>query len=168
MVAAATNETDSGLREATIDLPSDRETVITRVFDAPASLVWEAMTTPEHIKRWYGLRSLETTVTEYDPRPGGRWRFVQRAPNGEEYAFSGVVREVDPPNRVVNTEEFEAMPGTEYLVTTTFVEKDGKTTMTSHLLYQSREHRDGHLQSGMEGGMNETYQRLDELLANLS
>ncbi len=91
MVAAARNETDSAPREATIDLPSDGETVITRVFDAPASLVWKAMTTPEHIKRWYGLRSLETTIAEYDPRPGGKWRFVQRAPDGEEYAFSGVI-----------------------------------------------------------------------------
>jgi len=168
MPAAARSETDSMSREATIDLPSDRETVITRVFDAPADLVWEAMTTPEHIMRWYGLRSLETTVAEYDPRPGGSWRFVQRTPDGEEFAFSGIVKEIDRPRRIVHTEEFEAMPGTGYVVTSTFEEHDGQTTFTAHLRYQSREHRDGHLQSGMEPGMNETYQRLDEFLATLA
>lgn len=168
MVAAANTETDSARREATIDLPSDRETVITRVFDAPRKLVWDAMTKPEHVKHWYGLRTNTLSVCEIDLRPGGAWRYVQTSPHGEETAFSGVYREVVAPERLVSTELFEAMPSTDYLVTVTFDEQDGRTTMTSRLLYQSKEHRDGHLQSGMEWGMNETYQRLDELLATLA
>lgn len=167
-MVAATSETGNARRQATISLPSERETVITRVFDAPRDLVFEAMTNPEHVKRWYGLRRNILTVCEIDLRPGGAWRFVQTSPDGQETAFSGIYREVDPPNRLVSTEEYEAMPGTGYLVTVTFEEQNGTTTVTSHLLYKSQEHRDGHLQSGMEWGLNETYQRLDELLATLA
>jgi uncharacterized protein YndB with AHSA1/START domain len=164
---SAARETDSTTRQAIISLPSERETVITRVFDAPAQLVFEAMTNCQHLKRWYGLRANTMTVCEIDLRPGGAWRWVQTAPDGQEVAFSGVYREIDAPHRMVSTEEYEAMPGTGYVVTVTLDEQDGETTLTSHLLYQSQEHRDGHLQSGMEWGMNETYQRLDELLATL-
>ncbi len=102
-------------------------------------------------------------VCEIDLRPGGAWRYVLRDPdNGNEYGFSGVYREIVPPERLVYTEGFEAMPGHDYLVTTTFAEQDGKTTLTSTLLYKSVEDRDGHLQSGMEGGMRETLDRLAE------
>ncbi len=168
MVTAQRN-IESPRREATISLPSDRETVITRVFDAPAAVVWEAITKPEHVRRWYGLRSMEMPVCEIDLRPGGKWRYAQTAPGGgDEFAFSGEYREIDAPNRLVSTEEYEAMPGTGYLVTVTLTEEDGQTTLTSHLQYRQQEHRDGHLQSGMEGGMNESYQRLDELLATMN
>lgn len=153
-------------REATITLPSDRETVITREFDAPAGLVFDAFTKPDLVHQWYGLRTGTMTVCEIDLRPGGHWRYVQAFPDQAfEVGFSGVYQEVDRPNRLVHTEEFEAMPGTGYVVTTTFAENDGRTTVTSHMLYQLPEHRDGHLQSGMEWGVNETYVRLDEYLA---
>jgi len=153
---------------ATLTMPSERELVITRVFDAPPKLVWEAMTNPEHVRKWYGLRSLTMSVCEIDLRPGGAWRYAQRAPDGQEFAFSGEYREIVPPERIVMTEGWEAMPGHEYLVTVTFEEQDGKTKMTSHLVYQNGADRDGHLQSGMESGMQETFDRLDEHLATMS
>jgi len=152
----------------TLTTPSDRETVITRIFDAPRELVFEAMTRPEHVKRWWGIRSTTLVVCDIDLRPGGRWRYVLRDESGQEFGFSGEYREIDPPARIVSTEEFEPMPGTEYVVTMTLEEVDGKTKMTSHLLYQSAQHRDGHLASGMESGMRETFDRLAELLEELS
>jgi uncharacterized protein YndB with AHSA1/START domain len=152
----------------TVTLPSDRELVITRTFEAPRRLVFEALTRPEHVRRWYGPRRLSLTVCEIDLRPGGAWRYVMRDPDsGAEFGFSGVYREVTPPERLVSTECYEAMPGHDYLVTVTLDEHDGKTTLRSHLLYQSVEDRDGHLQSGMEAGVRETYDRLAELLAEL-
>jgi uncharacterized protein YndB with AHSA1/START domain len=148
----------------TLTFPSDRETVITRAFNAPRRLVFDAWTMPEHVRHWYGPRHLTLTVCEIDLRPGGAWRYVVQAPDGSEYGFSGEYREIAPPERPVYTEGFEAMPGADYLVTTTFDEQDGKTTLTSRLLYKSQEHRDGHLNSGMEPGMRETLERLDEHL----
>jgi len=153
---------------ATLTMPSERELVITRFFDAPPELVWEAMTKPEHVKQWWGPRSMTMSVCEIDLRPGGAWRYAQIGPDGQEYAFSGEYREIVPPERLVSTEGFEAMPGHDYLVTVTFEEHGGKTKMTSHLLYQNGADRDGHLQSGMEPGMQETFDRLDEHLATLS
>lgn len=153
---------------ATVTLPSDREIVIEREFDAPRHLVWEALTKPEHVRRWYGLRAMSMTVCEIDLRPGGRWRYAQATPDGREFAFSGEYREVEPPERLVSTEGWEAMPGHEYVATLTLEEVDGRTKLRNRLLYQSREDRDGHLQSGMEGGMNESFDRLAELLSTLS
>jgi uncharacterized protein YndB with AHSA1/START domain len=154
---------------ATLTMPSDRELVITRVFDAPRRLVFEAMTEPEHVKRWYGPRRFTMTVCEIDLRPGGRWRYVLRDPeSGSEHGFSGVYREIVPPERIVSTEGYEALPGHDYLATVTLTEQDGKTTLRSHLLYESVEDRDGHLQSGMEPGMNETFDRLNELLQTMA
>jgi uncharacterized protein YndB with AHSA1/START domain len=153
---------------ATLTMPSDRELVITRVFDAPRRLVFEAMTKPEHVKHWYGPRSLTMTLCEIDLRPGGRWRYVLRDPDGNEHAFSGVYREIVPPERIVSTEGYEALPGHDYLATVTLAEQGGKTTVRSHLLYKSVEDRNGHLQSGMEPGMNETFDRLNELLQTLA
>jgi uncharacterized protein YndB with AHSA1/START domain len=152
---------------ATITLPSDRELVITREFNAPRRLLWEALTKPEHVKRWYGLRAFTMTICEMDVRPGGAWRWGQSIPNGGDVIFSGVYREIVPPEKVVTTEGWEAMPGHEYVSTLTLEEHDGKTTLTNHLLYQTAADRDGHLQSGMEGSMNETYDRLEELLPTL-
>jgi uncharacterized protein YndB with AHSA1/START domain len=153
---------------ATLTMPSDRELVITRVFDASRRLVFEAFTKPEHVKHWYGPRSLTMTLCEIDLRPGGRWRYVLRDPDGNEHAFSGVYREIVPPERIVSTEVYEAMPGHDRLVTVTLAEQSGKTTLRSHVLYKSLEDRDGHLQSGMEPGMNETFDRLNELLQTLA
>jgi uncharacterized protein YndB with AHSA1/START domain len=162
-----TSETTNGKREASISTPSDTEIVITRVFDAPAAILFDTWTKPEHVRNWYGLRSMKTTVVDIDLRVGGAWRWVQEADDGTEVAFSGVYNEIDPPGRLVYTEGFEAMPGPPLVVTLTFDEHDGKTTLTSHSPCPSVEVRDAILQSGMEYGVNETYERLDELLATL-
>ena len=151
--------------KAKINTPSDRELVITREFNAPAALVYEALTKPEHVREWYGLRAMKMTVCDIDLRVGGRWRYVVQGPDGTEHGFSGEYKEIVPGKRIVSTEGYEGMPGTDYLATVTLVERDGKTVLTSHLLYQQKEHRDGHVASGMEVGMNETYDRLDEFLA---
>jgi uncharacterized protein YndB with AHSA1/START domain len=153
---------------AKLSLPSDTEIIITRDFNAPRALVFEAMSKPEHVKRWYGLRYMPMPVCEIDLRVGGTWRFVLRDPeSGIDHAFSGEYREIAPPDRIVFTERYEAIPGSDHVVTSTLTERDGKTTLTAHILYASKEHRDGHLASGMEHGMQETYDRLDELLATL-
>lgn len=153
----------------TLTTPSDRELVITAVVDAPRDLVFDACTRPEHVKRWWGPRRLTMTTCEIDLRPGGAWRYVVRDPTtGREDGFSGVYREIDRPKRVVYSEGWEGLPGHDYLVTATFDEEDGKTTLTSRLLYQSREDRDGHIQSGMESGMRESYDRLGDHLETMA
>lgn len=150
---------------AVVALPSDREILVTRRFDAPRALVFRAHTDPALIPLWWGQRASTTVVDQMDVRPGGAWRFVQRAPDGSEYGFRGEFREIAPPERLVQTFEFEGMPGHVILQTMTFAEQDGKTTLTTHERYASQEDRDGMLAAGMEGGMNETYARLDELVA---
>jgi len=151
----------------TFAMPSDREIVITRVFEAPRRLVFEALTKPEHIMRWWGLRSLTMVVCEMDFRLGGAWRFVLRGPDGADYGFRGVYREIAPPERIVSTFEFEGMPGHVSVETMTLVEQDGKTKLTSTCLYESVEDRDGHFNSGMEAGTKESYDRLAELLGTM-
>lgn len=153
----------------TLTTPSDTELVITSVFEAPRRLVFEAMTKPEHVRRWYGPRRFTVTLCEIDLRPGGRWRYVLRdSETGREDAFSGEYREIVPAERLVYTEAWEVMPDHGYLCTATFTEDDGKTTVTNRLTYKSVEDRDGHLQSGMEPGMRETLDRLGELLGTLA
>ena len=153
----------------TLTMPSDRELVITAVLEAPRRLVFEATTKPEHVKRWWGLRRSTMMVCEIDLRPGGAWRYVVRdTETGREDGFSGVYREIVPPERLVYTEGWEGMPGHDYLVTATLEEKNGRTTLTSRLQYKSVEDRDGHLHSGMESGMRETYDRLGEHLATMA
>ena len=155
-------------RTATITMPSDVELIIQREFRAPRALVFETITRPEHVKRWYGLRHLTMPVCEIDFRVGGSWRYVLRDPeDGVDHAFSGEYREIVPPERIVSTERYEAIPGSDYVVTVTLTETGGTTLLQSHCVYQRKEHRDGHVASGMEGGMNETYRRLDELLEHL-
>ncbi len=153
---------------ASVELVSDREILITRAFNAPRRLVFEALTKPEHVKRWYGMCVLTMEVCQIDFRIGGTWRYVLRAPDGSEHGFTGVYREIVPPERIVSTENYEALPpGHEMLVTTTLDEHDGNTTLKSYIVYQSKADRDGHLQSGMEGGMQETFDRLEALLPTL-
>ncbi len=166
-MAPQTNETANGNRQATLTTPSDTEILVTREFDAPAPIVFDTWTKPEHVKNWYGLRSLKTTVCDVDLRVGGAWRWVQETDDGTEVGFSGVYEEIDRPGRLVFTQGYEQMPGAEIVVTLTFDEHEGKTTLTSHMQCPSQELRDGMLQSGMEWGMNETYERLDELVATL-
>ena len=152
-----------------LELKSPTELVITRTFAAPRRLVWDAMTSPEYVRRWYGLRILTVTICEIDLRVGGTWRFVLRAPNGSEHGFTGVYREIAAPDRLVYTENYEAIgPGHEVLVTTTFEEHDGKTMLKSRLVYQSEADRDAHLHSGMETGMRESFERLEQLLTTLA
>jgi uncharacterized protein YndB with AHSA1/START domain len=151
----------------TLRMPSDREIVIERVFDAPRELVFKMFTDPTAIPRWWGPLALSTTVEKMEPWPGGAWRFVQRGPDGGEFAFRGEYREVVPPERIVSTFEFEGFAGHVMLDTTTFEEHHGQTRMTNTLLYASVEDRDGHLQSGMESGMRESHERFAELLATL-
>jgi uncharacterized protein YndB with AHSA1/START domain len=151
-----------------LSLPSDREIVGSRIMDAPPELVFKAYTDPELIPRWWGPRRYATTVDKMDVRPGGVWRFVHRAADGGEYAFNGVYREIVPPKRLVYTFNYEGAPGHEAIETVTFEEAEGgKTRMTDHLLFETREERDGMLNSGMEEGAAETVDRLVELLREL-
>jgi len=151
----------------TYTTPSDREIGMTRVFDAPRELVYQAYTDANHVPHWWGPRRMTTTVNTLDVRPGGAWRIVQRDPEGNEYGFRGEYREVVPPERLVYTFEFEGMPGHILVETVTFEEQDGKTTVTSTALFDSVEDRDGILESGMEAGAIESWDRLEELLGRL-
>jgi uncharacterized protein YndB with AHSA1/START domain len=154
----------------TLTLPSDREIVMTRDFDAPRSLVFEAMSKPEHVRRWWGPRGTTLTVCEMDFRPGGAWRFVLRGPDGQEHPFKGVYREIVPPERVVGTfiYDVEGIRDHVAIETLTLEEHDGKTRYKVTVLHKTREARDGHLQSGMEGGAIETLDRLAEFLQTMA
>lgn len=151
----------------TVTTPSDREIVMTRVFNAPRELVFEAHTKCEHLEKWWGQRDSPMSVCELDFRPGGKWRFVQKSPTGEEWGFRGEFREIERPERIVWTFESEGMPGHISVDTVTFVEENGRTTLTATSMFDSKEDRDGMLQSGMEAGANETWDRLAEYLATI-
>jgi uncharacterized protein YndB with AHSA1/START domain len=147
----------------------DKPTIVTRrVFDAPRALVFDAWTKPEHLRRWLGPRVLTMVVCEIDLRVGGGYRWVQRAPDGKEYAFHGVYREIIRPEKIVSTFVFEAFPDAEAIETLTLEERDGKTTVTSLSVHKTVQGRDGHLAAGrMEVGMTDGYARLDDLLASM-
>jgi uncharacterized protein YndB with AHSA1/START domain len=147
-----------------VTLPSDREIVLTRVFDAPRHLVFDAFTKPELLKRWFGPRGWSLPVCEVDFKVGGKWRFVLRGPDGTEMGMRGTYLEITPPERTVHLESFDDYPG-ESIVTIVFVEHAGKTTMIDTVLYESQEIRDAVIKSGMDHGAAETYDRLAELLA---
>ena len=149
--------------------PSDREVRLTRLFDAPRHLVFEAMTKPEHITRWWGClaEGYSVPVCEVDLRPGGAWRFVNRTPKGEHAAFYGVYREVAPPERVVFTEFFEPFPDTESVVTAVLTDEHGKTRLTATVRYPSLDVRDMVLGTGMARGAGISYDRLEEVVARL-
>ena len=151
----------------TLTTPSDREIVITRMFDAPRELVFKAITDPTLIPRWWGPRRYETIVDKMEPRVGGTWRFINKDADGNEFAFNGVYREIVPPERVVQTFEFEPMPGHVSVDTMTLEDVDGKTKLTSRSLFDSREDRDGMMQSDMESGVRETYDRFEELVEEI-
>ena len=151
-----------------VTTPSDREVRLTRVFDAPRHLVFEAMSKPEHIKRWWGClgEGYSVPVCEVDLRPGGAWRFVNRHPNGEA-AFHGVYREITPPERMVFTEIYEPFPDAESVVTVVLTDENGKTRLTVTALYPSLEVRDTVLNSGMAAGAAISYDRLEEVAREL-
>jgi len=151
----------------TFTLSSDREIIMTRIFDAPRQLVFKAHTDPVLIAQWWGPRRFTTIVDRIDVRPGGAWRFINRTADGEEYGFRGEFREIVPPERIVWTFEFEGMPGHVSVETATFEERDGKTRLTARAVYETVEDRDGMLSSGMEEGARETWDRLAELLEKM-
>ena len=152
-----------------VTTPSDCEIRLTRLFDAPRALVWEAMSKPEHIKPWWGClgEGYSVPICEVDLRQGGKWRFVNRTPTGETAAFYGVYREIVPPERVVFTEIFEPFPDSPSVVTSVLTEENGKTRLTVTCLYPSVDVRDMVLKTGMERGAGLSYDRLEEVAMEL-
>ena len=142
----------------------DHEILMTRVFQAPRHLVYEAFTKPELLKQWFGPHGWSLVVCEVDLRVGGSYRFVLEGPDGRRMGMSGEYRELAPPDHSVHTERFDEYPG-EAIVTTKLTEQDGKTTLSVTVYHQSKEIRDAVVQSGMEHGAAETYDRLADLLA---
>jgi len=147
-----------------VTLPSDREVILTRVFNAPRHLVFEAFSTPELLKRWFAPHGWSLSVCDVDFRAGGRFRFVMHGPDGQEMGMRGTYKEIAPPERTVHMESFDDFPGSESQVTSVLTEKDGRTTLTATVLYASKEVRDAIIQSGMEHGAAEIYDRLAEML----
>ena len=153
---------------ATLTTPTDREIHVERVFDAPRDRVFSAFTDSQLIPEWWGPRDTTTVVDQMDVRPGGSWRFVVRNADGSETGFRGTYREITPPERIVQTFEWEGMPGHVSVETATFEDLGDRTKVTATSLFHTTEERDGMLASGMERGMNESYARLDDLLARLA
>jgi uncharacterized protein YndB with AHSA1/START domain len=152
-----------------VTTPSDREIRLTRLFDAPRELVFEAMSKPEHIRQWWGNLGdgYSVPVCEVDLRVGGAWRFANRTPKGQMAVFYGVYREIAPPERVVFTEIFEPFPDAESVVTAVLKDENGKTRFTATCLYPSLEVRDMVLQTGMEKGAALSYDALEDVAARL-
>lgn len=157
---------------ATVTLPSDTQILITREFDAPKHLVYRACTEPELVKQWWSGQRGEVTSAEIDLRVGGRWRYVMVANAGFEVAFHGTYREIVPNERVVSTELFEGYPGATEddatVNTVTFAEVDGRTTLTTLVECGTKEIRDAIIESGMEDGMQEAYDRLEQVARSLA
>lgn len=150
-----------------VTTPTDKELCMTRVFDAPRKLVWEAWTNPKHLPQWLlGPEGWTMPVCEIDLRPGGKWRFVWRKSDGKEMEMSGVYKEVAPPERVVHTERW-GPEWPETLNTLVLTEKDGKTTAALTALYVSKEARDAALKTGMTSGVEISFVRLDNLLRSM-
>ena len=151
-----------------VTTPSDEEIRMTRLFNAPRHLVFDAMTKPEHVKQWWGRlgEGYSVPVCEIDLRVGGAWRFVNRHPEGEA-AFYGEYREITPPSRLVFTEIFEPFPDAVSVVTAEFTEEGGKTRLTATVRYSSQGVRDMVIASGMSRGAGISYDRLEDLVAAL-
>jgi uncharacterized protein YndB with AHSA1/START domain len=152
---------------AVVTLPADTQILITREFDAPRQLVYRAWTTPELIRRWWSGDRGDVTSIDVDLRVGGRWRYVMTANAGFEVAFHGEYQEIVPNERIVSTEVFEGMPGAEAVTTVTFTEHEERTTVTVLVQHQNREHRDAHINSGMEDGMQEAMDHLEKVAISL-
>jgi uncharacterized protein YndB with AHSA1/START domain len=155
-------------KTATVSTPTDREIHIERVFDAPRDVVFATYTDPELIPEWWGPYGTTTIVDRMDVRDGGDWRFVARDQDGSETAFRGTYRAIVPGERIVQTFEWEGMPGYVSVETAVFEDLGDRTKVTTTSIFHTAEERDGMLESGMEGGMQETYQRLDAVLARLT
>jgi uncharacterized protein YndB with AHSA1/START domain len=155
---------------ATVTLPTDEQILITREFDAPKHLVFKAFTTPELVKQWWHANRGEMTLAEIDFRPGGKWRYVSAADGGMEVGFHGEYREIVPNERVVSTEAFEGIPDPDAnatLNTATFTEADGRTTLTILVEAPSKEVRDAMIESGMEAGMQDALDLLEQAAVSL-
>lgn len=155
---------------AVMTFPTDTQILVTREFDAPRHLVWRVWTTPEHVKRWWSGKRGVVTLAEIDLRVGGRWRYVMTANGGFEVAFHGEYREIVPEERIVNTEVYEGIPDGDddpALITNVFTEHDGRTTLTMLTEVSSKAIRDLIVDSGMEGGMQEGLDALEQLAVSL-
>jgi uncharacterized protein YndB with AHSA1/START domain len=161
------SETNS-VGETAITTPSDREVVMVRTFEAPRTLVWDAYTKPEHVQRWLlGPEGWTMPICEIDLRPGGEWHFLWRRPDGDELEMRGVYREIVPPERLVNTESWGGeWPETENTVQ--LFEENGATTVTTTILYPSKDARDAAIATGMADGAERSYGLLDEYLRTLA
>jgi uncharacterized protein YndB with AHSA1/START domain len=152
--------------ETSITTPSDTEIRIEREFDAPRSLVWEAYTDPQLLPEWLGPRELSMTIDEFDCRSGGSYRFIHSDAEGNTFVFFGQLREVREPELIERTFAWEGMPGKQSVERAEFEELDGgRTRLVVTSTFDSKEDRDGMLQSGMDRGVNDSYERLDELFA---
>jgi uncharacterized protein YndB with AHSA1/START domain len=160
-------ETTTSSRTATVTLPTDEQILITRGFDAPKHLVYKAWTTPELVTRWWSGQRGTMTIAEIDLRVGGMWRYVMIAEGGLEVAFHGEYREIVSNERIVMTDVYEAMPDGEALVTVTFTENDGRTVLTLLMQLASKEARDAVINSGMEAGVQESWDRLEQVAVSL-
>jgi uncharacterized protein YndB with AHSA1/START domain len=163
--------TVAGSRSAVVTLPSDRQIQIVRVFDAPAHLVYRAITEPELVKRWWNAKRGEVTVADMDLRVGGAWRYVMVTHDGTEVAFHGVYHEIVPDRRIVSTEiyEMEGLTDDDSAVNTIdLAEADGRTTMTVLIEHVSQTHRDAVIATGMEDGMQDAYDLLNEVAQSLA
>jgi len=156
---------------ATVTLPTDEQILITREFDAPKHLVYKAWTTPELVKRWWNAKRGEVRIAEIDLRVGGTWRYVMVADGGVEVGFHGEYREIVPNDRIVSTEVYEGMPegapGEGTLNTATFTEVEGRTTLTVLVQAPSKEIRDAIIDSGMEAGMQDAMDLLEQVAISL-
>ena len=153
----------SAKNKLVVTTPSDTEILLSRVFDAPRHLVFETMTKPEHVRRWWCMDGYAMTVCEIDFRVGGNWRYVMVGPDGNEVGFRGEYKEIVPVERVVQTEIFEPFPDSPSLCTMTLAERDGKTYYQTLVQHTSKEARDMHVQSGMEVGAAIALDRLEEI-----
>jgi uncharacterized protein YndB with AHSA1/START domain len=154
-------------RRAEVTLPSDSQVLITREFDAPARRVYEAWTTPELVRRWWHARRGEVTSVEIDLRVGGAWRWVMVTPDGFEVAFHGTYRELVPGERIVCTEVYEGAPDAASLNTITFTESGGRTMLALLIEHADRANRDMHIESGMEDGLRDALDLLEEVAISL-
>ena len=152
---------------AVVTLQGDTDILMTREFNAPRRLVYKAWTTPELIKRWWSARRGVVTTADVDLRVGGKWRWVMMTDRGFEVAFHGEYREIVPNERLVFTEIFEGMPDAAAVTSLTFTEKDRRTTLTILVQHEKKEHRDAHINSGMEAGMQDAMDLLEGVAISL-
>ncbi len=157
-----------GSGQLKVTLPSDREILLSRVFDAPRHLVWEAMTTPAYVRRWWCMDGFTMPVCDIDLRVGGAYRYLMISPDGQEVGFRGEYREIVAPSRIVHTEIFEPFPDHPALCTLTLEEQGDKTRYQTLVVHDTKESRDAHVNSGMESGADLCLDRVEEIARELS